>query len=448
MSDSKALDDRSAPYPPQAYAWYVIAVLFIATLLSQLDRQLPAVLVKPLRHEFGISDTGFSFLQGYAFALFYTFAGLPLGWLVDRTVRRNLIIVGMLVWSAMTVFSAFAQDYHQMVVARMGVGIGEAVLAPAAYSMIADYVAPHRRGRALSVYYVALAIGSGVSLILGGLILRLTPATGLVLPAIGPLAQWRLAFLAAGAPGVLLAFLLLTIREPVRRGVGVTVEKSSLKEFGAYLWTHASTFSRVLTFPAVIAIIGYGALAWAPALYDRKFGIPASASVVKIGLLVAVGGLIGSLVSGYLSDRWAAKGVLSARYRVTLVSWILLLPTAAAWPLVNNPDLSLVLLAISVTGAGMAQATAPAVVQESIPNRMRGRAIAVYLLLGGLVGIGGGPLIIALVSDHIYHGDKAALAAALATVNAPMAILGLWLTWSGLKPYARTLATLRAAEAA
>src|ERR1700744_4388924 len=189
MSDSKALDERAAPYPPQTYAWYVIAVLFIVTLLSQLDRQLPALLVKPLRHDFAINDTGFSFLQGGAFAIFYAFAGVPLGWLVDRTVRRNMIVVGMLIWSAMTVFSAFAMDYHQMVIARMGVGIGEAVLAPAAYSMIADYVAPNRRGRSLAVYYVALAIGSGVSLILGGLITKLVPAAGLVLPIAGLLAQ-------------------------------------------------------------------------------------------------------------------------------------------------------------------------------------------------------------------------------------------------------------------
>ncbi|MDB5423994.1 MAG: uncharacterized protein JWQ29_1410, partial [Phenylobacterium sp.] len=155
------------PYPPSGYAWYVIGVLFAATLMSQLDRQLPALLVRPIRAQFGISDTGFSLLQGYAFALVYTFAGLPFGWLVDRTVRRNLIIGGLVTWSVMTVLSAFAQTYPQLLLARMGVGMGEAVLAPAAYSMIADYVAPERRGRALSVYYVSLAIGSGASLVLG-----------------------------------------------------------------------------------------------------------------------------------------------------------------------------------------------------------------------------------------------------------------------------------------
>src|SRR6202008_1382189 len=143
-----ASEDRAAPYPPAAYAWYVVGVLFAATLLSQLDRQLPALLVRPLRQEFGVSDTGFMLLQGHAFAVVYAFRGLPLGWLVDRTVRRNLIIAGLLVWSLTTLLAGFAQSYGQLLAARVGVGVGEAVLAPAAYSMIADYMAPGRRGRA------------------------------------------------------------------------------------------------------------------------------------------------------------------------------------------------------------------------------------------------------------------------------------------------------------
>src|SRR3990167_7204618 len=158
----------SPPYPAPRYAWYVIGVLFAVTLLSQLDRQLPALLVRPLRKEFGISDTAFSLLQGYAFAVFYTLAGLPLGRLVDRGSRRNLIFVGLLFWSAATALFAFGQTYTHLLLARVGVGIGEAVLAPAAYSLIADFVAPRRRGRALAVYYVSIAIGSGGAPPLGG----------------------------------------------------------------------------------------------------------------------------------------------------------------------------------------------------------------------------------------------------------------------------------------
>lgn len=435
------------PYPPLKYAWYVIGVLFVATLLSQLDRQLPALLVKPIRAEFGISDTQFSFLQGYAFALFYTVAGLPFGWLIDRTVRRNLIIVGMVVWSVMTVLSGFAQNYNHLVLARMGVGIGEAVLAPAAYSIIADYVAPHRRGRAFSVYYLALAIGSGASLILGALIAHLVPEAGLALPFVGQMEQWRMTFLIAGAPGVLLALIVLTIREPVRRdqATGKSKAEGTWMEFLRHLGRFKSTYSRVLTYPGVVAIIGYGNLAWAPTFFDRRFDIPTKTSGLIIGVLVAVGGLAGTLASGYISDRWAAKGVPAARLRVAMLAWLLVLPTVCAWSLVGTPWLSFLLLTLVVTGFGMAQAAAPTAVQEITPNRMRGKAVALYLLFGGLVGIGFGPMSIALVTDHVFKSD-AALPYALALVGAPVSLLGLWLTWSGLKSYERTARALRAED--
>ncbi|MBJ7483293.1 MFS transporter [Brevundimonas sp.] len=438
-----------APYPPIRYAWYVIGVLFVATLLSQLDRQLPALLVRPIRAEFGISDTAFSFLQGYAFALFYTFAGLPFGWLIDRTVRRNLIVVGMVLWSVMTVLSGFAQSYEQLVMTRMGVGIGEAVLAPAAYSIIADYVAPHRRGRAFSVYYLALAIGSGASLILGALIARIIPDVGLSLPGVGLMSQWRLTFLIAGAPGLFLALLLFTIREPVRRDAAAALLSkagASWGDFLGHLKRHFSTFSRVLTYPGVVAVVGYGNLAWAPTFFDRRFDIPTQTSGIIIGVLVAVGGLTGTLVSGWISDRWAAKGVPAARLRVAMLAWLLVLPTVCVWSLVPIPWLSFALLTVVITGFGMAQAAAPTAVQEITPNRMRGKAVAVYLLIGGLVGIGFGPMSIALVTDHVFKDDSA-LPYALAIVGGPISLLGLWLTWSGLKPYQRTVEALRAQAA-
>ncbi|MDB4281979.1 MFS transporter, partial [Paraglaciecola sp.] len=132
------------------------ASFFLVTVLSQMDRQLPTLLVGPIRAEFGISDTAFSILQGYAFAIVYTLAGIPLGRLVDRSHRRNMILIGLLFWSLMTICSGFAQTYWQLFAARMGIGVGEAVLAPAAYSMIADYVRPHRRGRALALYYMSI----------------------------------------------------------------------------------------------------------------------------------------------------------------------------------------------------------------------------------------------------------------------------------------------------
>lgn len=440
----------STAFPPARVAWYVIGVLFVVTLLSQLDRQLPALVVRPLRKEFGISDTAFSLLQGYAFAVFYTLAGLPLGRLVDRGNRRNLIFVGLLFWSAATALFAMAQTYEQLLLARVGVGIGEAVLAPAAYSMIADCVPPAQRGRALAVYYVSIAIGSGASLLLGGWLLALIPAQGLQIGTLGTFSAWRVAFFAAALPALPLALLLLlTVREPVRRetqsAAGGT-EAPTVADFVRHLRAHAATFARVLTYPTLLSIIGYGALAWAPALFDRAHGIPPSRAGVVLGIIIAVAGASGTLISGFLSDRWTAQGVSAARFRVALVGVAIFIVPATVWPLVGSPNLAFALLFLTVFGLGLAQSAAPASIQAVTPNRMRGQAVAVYLLLAGLLGIGLGPTSVALVTDYVFHDDKA-LPYSMALMAGPSSLIGLWLIASGLKPYARTQAALNLPEA-
>ncbi len=427
-------------FPLMRKAWAVIAILWFVTLFSQLDRQLPALLVTPLKSEFGITDTQFSLLQGYAFALVYTVMGLPFGRLVDRTNRRNLIMFGIVVWSAMTVFAGFATSFSELLIARVGVGVGEAVLAPAAYSIIADYVAPARRGRALSVYYVSLAIGSGASLLLGGMILHMLPAAGLQVGDL-VLTPWRMTFILAGLPGLPLLLLLLFIREPERHETH-GIARASIGDFLAYLRQHQATFWRLLTYPALIAAIGYGMLAWAPAYFERRFGLPIAQVGVTLGIIVAAAGLIGTLASGALSDRWLAQGKPAARFRVTLVGWMLIVPSASFWPLMPSAVPSFALLAVLVTGTAIAQSAAPASVQDVFPNTMRGQAIAVYLLLAGLVGIGLGPMLVALVTDHVF-GDPAKLGYSLVAVAAPMTLFGLWLSISGQRPYARTVEAIR-----
>ena len=202
----------------------------------------------------------------------------------------------------------------------------------------------------------------------------------------------------------------------------------------------------MLTYPAVIAAIGYGMLAWAPALFQRQYGLPIGRVGVTLGLLVALGGLTGTLLSGFLSDRWAAAGKPAARFRVTLVAWAIVLPTAVAWPLMPNATLAFILLTFTIGGFAVGQAAAPAAIQEVFPNRMRGQAVALYLLLGGLVGIGLGPMLIALVTDLMF-GNDAMIGASIAITTVPLTLLGLYLTLSGLKPYARTVASLRSESA-
>jgi MFS family permease len=437
----------AVPYPARARAFYVIGVLFVVTLSSQLDRQLPALVVAPLRAAFHISDTEFSLLQSYAFALPFTLMALPFGRLVDSRQRRSLILTGLLFWSAATVLFAFAGSYAVLVLARVGVGIGEAVLAPAAFSLIADLVAPSLRGRALAGYSVSIAIGSGASLLLGGWLLAAIPPAGLAFAGVGPLPAWRVAFLVAALPALPLALLLLaTVQEPARQRdtvPGGAPEETSLGQFIGYLRQQPATFSRLLSYPAVLSFMGYGSLTWAPALFERSHGVPAARSGVILGVGVAVAGTVGMLAGGVLSDRWFARGVQAARLRVALAGVALAALPAVAWPLVPGPAPAFALLFLLVFGIALGQSAVPASVQGVFPNRLRGQAVGSYLLLSGLLGIGLAPTAVALVTDHVFHDDRA-LPCAIALTAAPAALFGLWLLATGLVPYARMHAALHA----
>ena len=199
-----------------AYAWYVLAVLFVVYVLNFVDRQILSILAQDIKAGLGIGDAQIGILYGTVFAVFYSVFGIPLGCLVDRWYRFRLIALGLVVWSAMTAVSGFATSYAQLAAARVGVGIGEASASPAAYSVLGDYFPRERRALALSIYSAGLYVGSGVSLPLGGWIahtwsLHYTAATA----PLG-LAGWQAAFLAVGIPGLLLALWVRALREPAR----------------------------------------------------------------------------------------------------------------------------------------------------------------------------------------------------------------------------------------
>src|SRR5262249_49422675 len=202
------------------YAWYVVFVLMVCFTLSFVDRQILSLLVDSIKQDLGVSDTRIGLLQGVAFALFYTLLGLPLGRLADRRSRRNLIIAGIVVWSLMTALCSIARSFWALFFARMGVGVGEATLAPAAFSLIADYFPIKRLGTALSIYSMGIFIGSGLALIVGGTVVSaVTGMPSTHVPIIGTIASWRLTFLIVGLPGILIGMLVYSVKEPPRKNL-------------------------------------------------------------------------------------------------------------------------------------------------------------------------------------------------------------------------------------
>jgi MFS family permease len=209
---------NDAGYPSRGYAWSVVAILVATAILSYTDRQVLSLLVDPIRADLGISDTQISLLLGTAFAVVYGVAGIPLGWLADRTSRRNLIFAGVLVWTVGTLACGFSQSFGQLFAGRLVVGLGEAVLSPAAISLISDYFPPSRRGTAVACFLSGIAMGIGAAILIGGGVLHFVQLGALSGTPLANLAPWRMVLLLIGAPGLLWALVILAIREPVRRG--------------------------------------------------------------------------------------------------------------------------------------------------------------------------------------------------------------------------------------
>ncbi|MGI9295671.1 MAG: MFS transporter, partial [Pseudomonadales bacterium] len=231
MVTSSAANDQSSTHTPieeevwpdPAYAWYVTLLMMVLYMFSFLDRTIIVLLVEPIKRDLHITDTQISLLYGFAFAIFYTFLGIPIARLADYKNRRTIIAFGVLIWSAMTALCGLARNFGHLFAARVGVGVGEAALSPAAYSLIADSFPEEKRAKAMSVYTMGLYLGVGLALVLGGLVIDFFEQAGTVtLPLVGELYSWQLTFVAVGAPGLLFFLLMMTVREPTRKGIAAT----------------------------------------------------------------------------------------------------------------------------------------------------------------------------------------------------------------------------------
>src|SRR5208282_5227953 len=209
-------------YPSTRWVWYTVAILLCAYIFSFIDRQILNLLVAPVRRDLRISDTEMSLLIGFSFALFYSVLGLPFGRLADSANRPRLIFAGMLTWSLMTGGCGLVNSYWQLFLLRMGVGIGEATLSPAAYSMISDSFPPDKRSVPFGVYTMATYVGGGFAFLFGGLLLRSFGTREIFhLPLLGAVRPWQTLFLLLGVSGILFVLVLLTLRDPSRKGARV-----------------------------------------------------------------------------------------------------------------------------------------------------------------------------------------------------------------------------------
>ncbi|WP_324733379.1 spinster family MFS transporter [Pseudomonas paeninsulae] len=421
-------------YPSNSRAWATVAILMVAYVLSFIDRQILNLLVAPIRRDLMISDTQMSLLMGLSFALFYTVCGIPLGRLADTKSRRGVIAIGILFWSAATAACGLARLYWQFLICRIGVGVGEAALSPAAYSLIADSFPAERRATAISVYSMGVYLGSGMAFLLGGLVIQFASAQGdVLLPVVGEVRPWQLIFLLLGAAGVLFTLLMLAVKEPARRGVGAGVAVP-LADVGRYIRANKRTVLCHNFGFAGLAFAGYGSAAWIPTFFIRTYGWDAGQVGIVYGSIVAVFGCLGILFGGRLADWMARRGSSDANMRVGLYAAIGAVPCVLSFPLMDSGVWAAVLMAPSVFCLSMPFGVAPAAIQEIMPNSMRGQASAIYLFVITLIGLGIGPTAVALVTDYVFADDMA-LRYSLLIVSSMAVCSSVVLLSMSLKPY-------------
>jgi MFS family permease len=431
------------PYPRPLVAWYAVAVLMLVYVFSFIDRQILSLLVKPIRAHLGINDTQMGLLIGTSFALFYTFFGIPLGRLADSRSRRGIIAGGFFTWSLFTAACALAKNFVQMLLYRVGVGIGEAALSPAAYSLITDSFPKERLATALSVYSMGIYIGTGMAFLLGGQVVRLaTSREAWVLPVIGAVQPWQVIFLIVGLPGMLLALLLYTIREPVRRGLARHASALPAKEVFAYIFRNTRTFLCHNIGFGMLSLAAYASAAWVPEFFRRvhHWSIPQTGTVY--GILVMTMGPIGLIVAGRIADHMRARGVRDANMKVGIWIALLSIPVHFGMYLAPSGTIAAIWLAPGCMLAAAPWGIAPAAIQQMMPNPMRGQASAVYLFLLNLVGLGIGPTAVAWVTEHVF-GREDAVNYSLLLVSVVAAVTSAALLWVGLREYLRSLERLR-----
>lgn len=417
------------------YAWYVVAVLMLAYTFSFVDRQILSLMVGPIRRDLGISDTGFSLLSGFSFAVFYTLMGIPLGRYADNHSRRNLVVVGILFWSLMTTLCGLARQFWQLFIARMGVGVGEAALSPAAYSLISDYFPKDKLGKAISVYGTGIYLGAGMAFIVGGLVIEwLSNTPPLEIPVLGTLRAWQLAFIVVGLPGVLFALLALTIREPLRQGKGANVDSIPLNEVIKFVLLRWQTFVPYILGISFISLFGYGVFAWFPEFIHRTYQWKIGDAGVLTGIIVLVFGSAGIISGGLIADKLTQRGYKDAHIRGAFIGACCLAPFAILFPLMPDANLAFVLFAMVMFFTSFHYGIIPSGLQIIVPNRMRGQISALYLFVNNIIGLGFGPTIVGLFTDYFYK-DDANLHLSLASTALIAIPVAVTLFYLGLKPY-------------
>jgi MFS family permease len=399
-------------------------VFCIAAILSYSDRQILSLLVDPIRADLHASDVQIGLLQGAAFALIYSVAGVALGRAADVLPRRLVIVTGIVIWSLATVACGYATSFGGLFAARAAVGIGEAALAPAAMSIITDSFPINRRGAATGTFLMGMIVGGGVALALGGFVIHAAESGALRgLPIIGSLAPWRAGLVMLGLLGLPIAVLAVTVAEPVRRHLtgGASGQPVPLRDAAKRLAALWPVLLPLYAAMGLSSLCDFAILNWTPTLLSRRFGVGVAEIGGVLGAVVIVGGVLGSLGAGIVADRMVRRGGASSRLTLAVLAMMVAV-VATLFGFATSPVLVFAFAGLWIFGSTTGQSVGITVLQELAPGDARGLSISIVSLVNIGLGLALGAALPALILEHLLH-NPTAVGVAITIVALPSAIL-------------------------
>ena len=393
---------QSTAYPPASRAWLLVSLLTVAYVVSFVDRYILSLLIDPIKADLGLSDFQIGILLGPAFGIFYATIGLPLGYLADRSRRTWIVAAGVTVWTLATAASGLARNFVQMLIARVSVGIGEATLSPCAMSLIADSFPEEKRGKPIALYSSALSLGAALAALLGAAVLTWSNTTeNLILPLVGELTPWRIAFLVAGLPGLLLAIPFLLMREPPRITAAANPSRRHLGHMFRHVSSHGLTYGCFVSIFCYMTIVAYSQ-GWLAVMFNRTFGWPVEVFALYDGLLLIVIGPLSVMFAGWLSDYYTERGAADAPMRIAILGLFLSVPPAVIGPLLGNDIAAFLVVSASTIGGAFISAVGVTALLKIIPAGIRAQTIALYYMAISLAGLFLGPSLVGLLNDTVF----------------------------------------------
>ena len=379
-------------------------------------------MIDPIEKHFELTEVQIGLLIGLAFTLLFAIGGVVLGCLVDRYSRRLIIFCGTIVWSLCCIGCGFATSFRWLFIARMGVGIGEAALVPAAYAFLSDTFSSRRLATAMGVFSFGATLGIALSLGLGGLMLGLFSASDHGHLSMGRLEPWQAAFVLAGTPGLLLGLLVFTLPERPRLK-GVLEQPSGASALVNLFRTCPKVMVAQFVGFSMNSLMGYTLMAWSPSFLARTFGWHAAQVGPTLGLVFGISGAVATIGSGVLADRLWARGVSGSHYLMAALALAVAAPFGAVAFLTKAPPLFLIGVTVIYFASALSLNMGATSLQLLTPPPLRGRLSGLYLLCTNMVGAGVWPLLVATMTEHLLH-DRSKLGLAMAVVIPGAAVVG------------------------